>query len=48
MTLNITPEQEQIIIDALLDRIGKLYDMSEQFKGTGFIEVDFYFSREEK
>lgn len=27
MTLNITPEQEQIIIDALRDRIGKLYDM---------------------
>lgn len=38
MTLNITPEQEQIIIDALRDRIGKLYDMSEQYKGTGFTD----------
>lgn len=36
MTLELTPEQDQIIIDALRDRIGKLYDMSEQYKGTGF------------
>ena len=38
VTLNITPEQEQIIIDSLRDRIGKLYDMSEQYKGTNFTE----------
>lgn len=38
MTLNITPEQEQIIIDALRDRIGKLYDMSVQYKDTGFTD----------
>ena len=38
MILSITPEQEQIIIDALRDRIGNLYDMSEQYKGTNFTE----------
>lgn len=38
MTLNVTPEQEQIIIDSLRDRIGKLYDMSERYKGTNFTE----------
>lgn len=38
MILSITPEQEQIIIDALRDRIGKLYDMSEQYKSTNFTE----------
>lgn len=36
MILSITPEQEQIIIDALRDRIGKLYDMSKQY--TNFTE----------
>lgn len=38
MTRELTPEQEQIIIDSLRDRIGHLYDMSEQYKAVGFEE----------
>lgn len=38
MTRNFTPEQEQIIIDALRDRIGKLFDLAEQYKAVGYKE----------
>lgn len=35
MTLNITPEEQQILIDSMRDRIGKLYNMSESYKNSG-------------
>lgn len=35
MTRNLTQEQEQIIIDALRDRVGKLYKMSEGYRDGG-------------
>lgn len=38
MLLNITPFVQQIFIDSMRDRIGKLYDMSERYKGTNFTE----------
>lgn len=31
----LTPEQEQIIIDALRDRIGKIFDYAEAYKKSG-------------
>ena len=34
-TLKITQEQQQIIIDSLRDRIGKLYKMSEAYRDGG-------------
>lgn len=36
MTREFTPEQEQIIIDALRDRIGRLFDMAESYEKVGF------------
>lgn len=35
MTLNITPEEQQILIDSMRDRIGKLYNMSEAYRVGG-------------
>lgn len=35
MTLNITPEEQQILIDSLRDRIGMLYDSAERYRIGG-------------
>jgi hypothetical protein len=35
MTIDITPEQLQILIDSMRDRIGKLYNMSEAYRDGG-------------
>lgn len=35
MTLNITPEETQILIDSMRDRIDKLYKMSEAYRDGG-------------
>lgn len=32
MTLNITPAEQQVLIDSMRDRIGKLYKMSEVYR----------------
>ena len=32
MTIELTPEQQQILIDSMRDRIGKLYRMSEAYR----------------
>jgi hypothetical protein len=32
MKINITPEQQQILIDSMRDRIEKLYKMSEAYR----------------
>lgn len=34
MTVQITPEQQQILMDSLRDRIGKLYDIAFSYKGN--------------
>ena len=31
-TITITPEQESIILDALRERIGKLYQLADNYK----------------
>ena len=48
MTRNFTPEQEQIIIDSLRDRIGRLYKMSEEYKASGFKECQMDCLEEKK
>lgn len=35
MTIDLTPEQQQILIDSMRDRIGKLYNMSEAYRVGG-------------
>lgn len=35
MTLNITPTEQQILIDSMRDRIDKLYRMSEAYRDGG-------------
>ena len=35
MTLNITPAEQQVLIDSMKDRIGKLYKMSEAYRDGG-------------
>ena len=35
MALNITPEDRQILIDSMRDRIDKLYRMSEAYRDGG-------------
>lgn len=35
MTLNITPEEQQILIDSMRDRINKLYRISEAYRDGG-------------
>lgn len=35
MTLNITPEEQQILIDSLRDRIRVIYDISERYRIGG-------------
>lgn len=35
MKIEITPEQQQIIIDSMRDRIDKLYRMSEAYRDGG-------------
>ena len=32
MTINLTPEQQHILIDSMRDRIDKLYKMSEAYR----------------
>ena len=32
MTLNITPAEQQVLIDSMRDRINKLYKMSEAYR----------------
>ena len=34
MTVQITPEQQQILMDSLRDRIGKLYDIAFAYKNN--------------
>ena len=38
MKIDITPEEQQILIDSMRDRIGKLYRMSEAYRDGGDIE----------
>lgn len=35
MKIEITPEQQQILIDSMYDRIDKLYRMSEAYRDGG-------------
>lgn len=35
MTIDLTPEETQILIDSMRDRIGKLYNMSEAYRDGG-------------
>ena len=35
MKIEITPEQQQILIDSMRDRIDKLYKMSEAYRDGG-------------
>lgn len=35
MTIFITPEQQQLLIDSMRDRIGMLYKMSEAYRDGG-------------
>lgn len=35
MTIELTPEQQQILIDSMRDRIDKLYRMSEAYRDGG-------------
>ena len=35
MKIEITPEQKQILIDSMRDRIDKLYKMSEAYRDGG-------------
>ena len=35
MTINLLPEETQILIDSMRDRIDKLYKMSESYRDGG-------------
>ena len=35
MTFNITPAEQQVLIDSMRDRIDKLYKMSEAYRDGG-------------
>ena len=35
MTIDITPEEQQILIDSMRDRIDKLYNMSVAYRDGG-------------
>lgn len=35
MKINITPEEQQVLIDSMRDRIDKLYKMSEAYRDGG-------------
>lgn len=48
MTLNITPEEQQILIDSMRDRIGKLYNMSEAYRVGGNKEAQMDCLEEKK
>lgn len=48
MTLNITPAEQQIIIDALRDRIGLLYRDSEAYRDGGNKEAQMDCLEEKK
>ena len=39
MKIEITPEQQQILIDSMRDRIDKLYRMSEAYRDGGHKEA---------
>ena len=48
MTIDITPEQQQILIDSMRDRINKLYNMSEAYRDGGNIEAQMDCLEEKK
>ena len=39
MTIEITPAEHQIILEALRDRTGKLYNLAELYKKGGNVEA---------
>ncbi len=48
MTLNITPEEQHILIDSMRDRINKLYHMSEAYRDGGNKEAQMDCLEEKK
>lgn len=48
MTLEITPSEQQVLIDSMRDRIGKLYRMSEGYRDGGNKEAQMDCLEEKK
>lgn len=48
MILNITPDEQQILIDSMKDRISKLYRMSEAYRDGGNKEAQMDCLEEKK
>lgn len=48
MKIEITPMEQQIIVDSLRDRIGKLFDMQLSYKKVGNREAQMDCVREGK
>lgn len=48
MTLEITPAEQQVLIDSMRDRIGKLYRMSEAYRDGGNKEAQMDCLEEKK
>lgn len=48
MTLNITPEEQQILIDSLRDRIRVIYDIAERYRIGGNKEAQMDCLEEKK
>ncbi|MBQ3996660.1 MAG: hypothetical protein II637_01325 [Bacteroidales bacterium] len=48
MKIEITPEQQQILIDSMRDRIDKLYRMSEAYRDGGNKEAQMDCLEEKK
>ena len=48
MTLNITPAEQQVLIDSMRNRIDKLYKMSEAYRDGGNKEAQMDCLNEKK
>ena len=48
MTINLLPEETQILIDSMRDRIDKLYKMSEAYRDGGNKEAQMDCLEEKK
>lgn len=48
MTIEISPAEQQILIDSMRDRIGRLYKLSEEYKNSGFKECQMDCLEEKK
>lgn len=48
MTIELNPEQQQILIDSMRDRISKLYSLSEAYRDGGNKEAQMDYLEEKR